>query len=73
MQTACPAYDGSVITSRYPVMDVLKTISLITSLVEPMLVPSNTVPSSSIKKAFILCPAFLASWQKKRENLFFLP
>ena len=41
--------------------------------VEPMLVPVNTVPSSSIKKAFILCPAFLASWQKKRENLFFLP
>ena len=43
MQTACPAYDGSVITSRYPVMDVLKTISLMTSLVEPILVPLITV------------------------------
>ena len=53
MQTACPAYDGSVITSRYPVMEVLKTISLMTSLVEPILVPLNTWPSSNIRNAFI--------------------
>ena len=62
-------------TYKYPVIEVLNTISLITSLVEPILVPVNTVPSSSIKKAFIVCPAFLlcspASWQKKRGNLFF--
>ena len=63
MQTACPAYDGSVITSRYPVMDVLKTISLITSLVEPMLVPSNTVPSSSIKYAFMTPPFLMCSFR----------
>ena len=42
-------------------MDVLKTISLITSLVEPMLVPSNTVPSSSIKYAFMTPPFLLCS------------
>ena len=52
--TACPAYDGSVRTSRYPAMDVLNTISLMISLSAPMCVPSNTVPSSKIKNAFIL-------------------
>ena len=35
-------------------MDVLNTISLMISLSAPMCVPSNTVPSSKIKNAFIL-------------------
>ena len=35
---------------------VLCTISLIISFVEPMLVPSNTVPSSKIRNAFICSP-----------------
>ena len=37
-------------------MEVLKKISLITSLVEPMLVPLNTWPSSNIRNAFIQSP-----------------
>ena len=35
------------------VIDVLNTISLITSRSEPILVPVNTVPSSSMRYAFI--------------------
>lgn len=41
-------------------MEVLKTISLMTSLAEPMLVPVNTWPSSNIRNAFIQSP-FLCS------------
>ena len=37
-------------------MDVLNTISLITSFCEPMLVPVKTCPSSKIRKAFIIPP-----------------
>ena len=39
-----------------------------TSLVEPMLVPVNTFPSSSIKKAFICFPV-LSSFFPKKKNV----
>ena len=43
-----------------------------TSLVEPMLVPVNTFPSSSIKKAFIRLPVLSLFSQKKKRFRFFL-
>ena len=42
------------------------------SRVEPMLVPVNTVPSSSIKKAFIRLPVLSLFSQKKKRFRFFL-
>ena len=50
------------------VIEVLKTISLIISLFEPMLVPSKTVPSSKIRNAFIASPyPFVVSDVYKRQ------
>ena len=43
-----------------------------TSLVEPMLVPVNTFPSSSIKKAFICFPVLSSFFPKKKTFPFFL-
>lgn len=44
-----------------------------TSLVEPMLVPVNTFPSSSIKKAFICFPVLSSFFPKKKKRFrFFL-
>ena len=43
-----------------------------TSLVEPMLVPVNTFPSSSIKKAFICFPV-LSSFFPKKKNVSVFP
>ena len=51
MVTIWPAYDGSVITSRYPSRDVLKQISPKVSPAAPQLVPEKHVPSSSISSA----------------------
>ena len=49
--TICPAYDGSVITSRYPSSEVLKQISPNTSPSAAHAVPRNAVPSSSTSSA----------------------
>lgn len=43
-----------------------------TSLAEPMLVPVNTFPSSSIKKAFICFPVLSSFFPKKKTFPFFL-
>ena len=51
MTTICPAYDGSVITSRYPSKEVLKHISPNTSPAAPHALPWNVVPSSSTNNA----------------------
>ena len=52
------------------VIEVLNTISLIISLVEPMLVPVNTVPSSKIRNAFICSPfPFVKIFFLKRKAL----
>ncbi len=44
--TICPVYEGSVRTSWYPLMAVLKTTSPPRSPSAPKEVPSRTVPSS---------------------------
>src|SRR3954470_11201671 len=51
MTTACPAYDGSVQTSWYPVCDVFTTRSPPDDTGAPNAMPGNTVPSSSASSA----------------------
>ena len=53
--TICPAYDGSVSTSWYPVMLVLNTTSPLVSPGAPADTPRYQVPSSSARVAFIGC------------------
>src|ERR1043165_124884 len=68
MQTIWPAYDGSVSTSWYPVIDVLKTISPHTSPSAAHARPRNVRPSSSAKSAalLILC---ISRIQRRRRSL----
>src|SRR5215470_2748569 len=47
----CPAYDGSVRISSYPVIAVLKQTSPTACPVAPSPKPSSTVPSASTKSA----------------------
>src|SRR5215218_7795231 len=51
MHTICPAYEGSVKTSWYPDIDVLKTISPHASATAPHARPRNALPSSSTSSA----------------------
>src|SRR6202790_1485833 len=51
MQTICPAYDGSVSTSWYPVIAVLKTTSPSPTTSAPNATPTNARPSSSTRAA----------------------
>src|ERR1700682_4367209 len=51
MQTICPAYDGSVSTSWYPVIAVLKTTSPSPTTGAPSATPTNARPSSSTRAA----------------------
>src|ERR1700686_1676755 len=53
MQTICPAYDGSVSTSWYPVIAVLKTTSPSPTTSAPNAVPTKERPSSSTRAATI--------------------
>src|ERR1700688_3347845 len=51
MQTICPAYEGSVSTSWYPVIAVLKTTSPSPTTSAPNATPTNARPSSSTRAA----------------------
>src|ERR1700704_1101949 len=51
MQSTWPAYDGSVRTSWYPVIAVLKTTSPSPTTSAPRASPTNALPSSSTKAA----------------------
>src|SRR5882724_10908088 len=51
MQTIWPAYEGSVRTSWYPVMEVLKTISPHASAAAAQDRPRNVRPSSNANNA----------------------
>src|SRR5450759_495728 len=67
MVTICPAYDGSVRTSWYPVMQVLNTTSPPVSPGAPAPSPSYQTPFSSARVAFIMCfarvgPFAVHSW-----------
>src|SRR5438309_3062719 len=54
MHTICPAYEGSVSTSWYPVMAVLKTTSPSPATSAPRAAPTNARPSSSTSAAWRL-------------------
>src|SRR5260370_5320359 len=54
MQTICPAYEGSVRTSWYPVIAVLKTTSPSPATSAPRATPTNARPSSSTSAAWVL-------------------
>src|SRR5262249_60406036 len=56
----CPAYDGSVRISSYPVMAVLKQTSPTACPVAPSPKPSSTVPSANTKSAVGLGSAQVA-------------
>src|ERR1700687_1593532 len=51
MQTICPAYEGAVSTSWYPVIAVLKTTSPSPATSAPNAVPTKERPSSSTSAA----------------------
>src|ERR1700730_2980682 len=53
MHTIWPAYDGSVRTSWYPVMAVLKTTSPSPIVPAPSACPTNERPSSSTSAAYV--------------------
>src|SRR3954470_23880719 len=61
MQTICPAYDGSVRTSWYPDIDVLKTISPHASAAAPHARPRKALPSSSTSSAGLFSPVVIDS------------
>src|SRR5437879_3159601 len=54
MHTICPAYDGSVSTSWYPVMAVLKTTSPSPTTSAPRAAPTKARPSSRTSAAWDL-------------------
>jgi hypothetical protein len=51
MVTSCPWYEGSVRTSWYPVIAVVKTASPVVTPRAPKGRPSNVVPSASTRYA----------------------
>src|SRR3954447_21143926 len=51
MTTTCPAYEGSVAISWYPVCEVFTTRSPPAATGAPNAIPENTVPSSSARSA----------------------
>src|ERR1700686_780872 len=68
MQTICPAYDGSVSTSWYPVIAVLKTTSPSPTTSAPRASPTNALPSSSTRAATL----FLAGNDHRLVDAIFL-
>ena len=54
MATICPKYEGSVSTSWYPLMDVLKHISPVTVAMAPNASPQKIRPSSSARIAVMI-------------------
>src|SRR5580704_819436 len=62
MQTSSPLYDGSLTTSSYPVIAVLKTTSPTASPIAPNARPRNTRPSANASIAsrpLLIAPLFL--------------
>src|ERR1700693_766964 len=75
MHTICPAYEGSVSTSWYPVIAVLKTTSPSPTDSAPSASPTNALPSSSTRAAvFFWAPcARPAFWAPCARPAFWAP
>src|SRR5665213_2640786 len=58
MHNIWPAYDGSVRTSSYPVIAVLKTTSPSPKTSAPSAAPTNALPSSSTRAACLFMDPF---------------
>src|ERR1700688_439673 len=58
MHSIWPAYDGSVRTSWYPVIAVLKTTSPSPTTSAPSAEPTNALPSSSTRAAYCFLAPF---------------